>query len=56
MTKAPNLFLALDYVRTYSDLASMESTNETAKHAAPRRAPARAYDKTRWEHGLPHGG
>lgn len=29
----PNLFLAADYVRTYTDLASMEAANEAARRA-----------------------
>jgi uncharacterized protein with NAD-binding domain and iron-sulfur cluster len=33
MTAIPNLFLASDYVRTYTDLATMEGANE-----APQRA------------------
>jgi 15-cis-phytoene desaturase len=30
-TEIPNLFLASDYVRTYTDLASMEAANEAAR-------------------------
>ena len=29
----PNLFLASDYVRTYTDLATMEAANEAARRA-----------------------
>ena len=32
-TKIPNLFLASDYVRTYTDLATMEGANEAARSA-----------------------
>jgi 15-cis-phytoene desaturase len=33
VTKIPNLFLAADYVRTYTDLATMEGANEAARRA-----------------------
>jgi uncharacterized protein with NAD-binding domain and iron-sulfur cluster len=33
VTRIPNLFLAADYVRTYTDLATMESANEAARRA-----------------------
>jgi len=33
VTRIPNLFLASDYVRTGTDLATMESANEAARHA-----------------------
>jgi uncharacterized protein with NAD-binding domain and iron-sulfur cluster len=33
-TEIPNLFLASDYVRTYTDLATMEAANEAARRAA----------------------
>jgi uncharacterized protein with NAD-binding domain and iron-sulfur cluster len=33
-TEIPNLFLASDYVRTYTDLATMEGANEAARRAA----------------------
>jgi 15-cis-phytoene desaturase len=32
-TELPNLFLASDYVRTYTDIACMESANEAARRA-----------------------
>ena len=45
-TRIPNLMLAADYVRTYTDLATMEGANEAARRAVngdPRRdAVARA--------------
>jgi uncharacterized protein with NAD-binding domain and iron-sulfur cluster len=33
VTKIPNFFLASDYVRTYTDLATMEGANEAARRA-----------------------
>jgi uncharacterized protein with NAD-binding domain and iron-sulfur cluster len=33
VTRIPNLFLAADYVRTYTDLATMEAANEAARRA-----------------------
>lgn len=33
ITRIPNLFLASDYVRTYTDLATMEGANEAARRA-----------------------
>jgi uncharacterized protein with NAD-binding domain and iron-sulfur cluster len=33
LPEVPNLFLAADYVRTYTDLATMEGANEAARHA-----------------------
>jgi len=33
-TEIPNLFLASDYVRTYTDIACMEAANEAARRAA----------------------
>ena len=33
VTAIPNLFLASDYVRTYTDLATMEAANEAARRA-----------------------
>ncbi len=72
----PNMFLASDYVRTHTDLATMESANEAARRAVnailsqeserfepcmvtPLREPAifeplKAYDRMRFEMGLPH--
>ena len=33
VTRIPNLFLASDYVRTHTDLATMEGANEAARRA-----------------------
>jgi uncharacterized protein with NAD-binding domain and iron-sulfur cluster len=33
VTRVPNLFLAADFVRTYTDLATMEGANEAARRA-----------------------
>lgn len=33
VTRVPNLFLAADYVRTHTDLATMEAANEAARRA-----------------------
>ena len=33
VTKVPNFFLAADFVRTYTDLATMEAANEAARRA-----------------------
>jgi hypothetical protein len=33
VTRIPNFFLASDYVRTYTDLATMEAANEAARRA-----------------------
>ena len=33
MTRIPNFFLAADFVRTYTDLATMEAANEAARRA-----------------------
>jgi hypothetical protein len=33
VTRLPNLFLAADFVRTHTDLASMEGANEAARRA-----------------------
>ena len=33
VSRIPNLFLAADYVRTYTDLATMEAANEAARRA-----------------------
>jgi uncharacterized protein with NAD-binding domain and iron-sulfur cluster len=46
VTSVPNLFLAADFVRTYTDLATMEGANEAARRAvngilAATRSPAR---------------
>jgi hypothetical protein len=35
-TRIPNLFLAADYIRTYTDLATMEGANEAARRAVNR--------------------
>ena len=32
-TEIPNLFLASDYVRTFTDLATMEGANEAARRS-----------------------
>jgi hypothetical protein len=75
VTAVPNLFLASDYVRTHTDLATMEAANEAARRAVngliaasrsgdtpcrvwplsepPVLAPLRAYDRVRFEQGLP---
>ena len=45
VTRIPNLFLASDYVRTHTDLATMEGANEAARRAVngdPRRDRLRA--------------
>jgi uncharacterized protein with NAD-binding domain and iron-sulfur cluster len=74
-TAIPNFVLASDYVRTYTDLATMEGANEAARRAVnaildrsgsdrPRcqiwnlhepdaLAPFRAYDRARYQAGLP---
>jgi uncharacterized protein with NAD-binding domain and iron-sulfur cluster len=74
-TLIPNFLLAADYVRTHTDLATMEGANEAARravnaildrtgHGGPRcaiwnlhepeaLAPLRAYDKARYDAGLP---
>jgi hypothetical protein len=33
VTRIPNLYLASDYVRTHTDLATMEGANEAARRA-----------------------
>jgi uncharacterized protein with NAD-binding domain and iron-sulfur cluster len=33
VTRIPNLFLAADYVRTHTDIATMEAANEAARRA-----------------------
>jgi uncharacterized protein with NAD-binding domain and iron-sulfur cluster len=77
-TAIPNFVLASDYVRTYTDLATMEGANEAARRAVnailersrsdqPRcqiwnlhepdaLAPFRAYDRARYQAGLPWDG
>lgn len=75
VTQIPNFFLASDYVRTNTDLATMEGANEAARravngilehsrsdaarceiwdlHEPDALEPMRAYDKARYEAGLP---
>ena len=36
VTAIPNLFLASDYVQTFTDLATMEAANEAARRAVNR--------------------
>jgi uncharacterized protein with NAD-binding domain and iron-sulfur cluster len=77
-TAIPNFVLASDYVRTHTDLATMEGANEAARRAVnailersgsqqPRcqiwnlhepdaLAPFRAYDRARYQAGLPWDG
>jgi uncharacterized protein with NAD-binding domain and iron-sulfur cluster len=74
-TRIPNLFLASDYIRTFTDLATMEAANEAARravngivqasgaavplcqlwnlHEPELLAPLRAYDRVRYQQGLP---
>ncbi|MGI9388536.1 MAG: hydroxysqualene dehydroxylase [Boseongicola sp.] len=74
-TKIPNFCLASDYVRTFTDLATMEGANEAARravnsildrsgseatrckiwdlHEPDALEPMRAYDKARYDAGLP---
>ena len=74
-TAIPNFFLASDYVRTFTDLATMEGANEAARravnailersgsdrpqcqlwnlHEPEALAPFRAYDRARYQSGLP---
>lgn len=74
-TQIENFMLASDYVRTYTDLATMEGANEAARravnaildrsgsdaerceiwelHEPDALAPFRAYDKARYDAGLP---
>jgi len=50
-TEIPNLFLASDYVHTYSDLACMEGANEAARRATNAildRAGSSAHRATLW--------
>jgi len=75
VTSIRNFFLASDYVRTYTDIATMEAANEAARravngvlaasssdapvcqiwnlHEPEVLAPLRAYDRERFERGLP---
>ena len=47
VTKIPNLFLASDYVRTYTDLATMEAGNEAARRAVNGLLDAAGSEATR---------
>jgi geranylgeranyl pyrophosphate synthase/uncharacterized protein with NAD-binding domain and iron-sulfur cluster len=46
-TAIPNLFLASDYVRTYTDLATMEGANEAARRAVNAILDATGFDGAR---------
>ena len=48
-TGIPNLFLASDYVRTYTDLATMEGANEAARRAVNGLLDAVNFDGSRCE-------
>jgi geranylgeranyl pyrophosphate synthase len=48
-TAIPNLFLASDYVRTYTDLATMEGANEAARRAVNGLLDAVNFDGSRCE-------
>jgi geranylgeranyl pyrophosphate synthase len=48
-TAIPNLFLASDYVRTYTDLATMEGANEAARRAVNGLLDAVGYEGPRCE-------
>ena len=48
-TAIPNLFLASDYVRTYTDLATMEAANEAARRAVNGLLDAVNFDGPRCE-------
>jgi geranylgeranyl pyrophosphate synthase/uncharacterized protein with NAD-binding domain and iron-sulfur cluster len=48
-TSMPNLFLASDYVRTYTDLATMEGANEAARRAVNGVLDAAKFDGPRCE-------
>ena len=48
-TAIPNLFLASDYVRTYTDLATMEGANEAARRAVNGLLDAVKFDGPRCE-------
>jgi uncharacterized protein with NAD-binding domain and iron-sulfur cluster len=47
-TRAPNLFIASDYVRTHTDLASMESANEAARRAVRSIAYREGLKESTW--------
>ena len=48
-TAIPNLFLASDYVRTHTDLATMEGANEAARRAVNGLLDAVKFDGSRCE-------
>jgi len=48
-TRIPNFFLASDYVRTFTDLATMESANEAARRAVNGILDASGVNETRCE-------
>jgi geranylgeranyl pyrophosphate synthase/uncharacterized protein with NAD-binding domain and iron-sulfur cluster len=48
-TAIPNLFLASDYVRTYTDLATMEGANEAARRAVNGLLDAVTFEGSRCE-------
>jgi geranylgeranyl pyrophosphate synthase/uncharacterized protein with NAD-binding domain and iron-sulfur cluster len=48
-TAIPNLYLASDYVRTYTDLATMEGANEAARRAVNALLDAVKFDGSRCE-------
>lgn len=48
-TEIPNLYLASDYVRTHTDLATMEAANEAARRAVNGILEATGSDKPRCE-------
>ncbi len=48
-TAIPNLFLASDYVQTYTDLATMEGANEAARRAVNGLLDAAGFDGPRCE-------
>src|SRR5262249_57329127 len=48
-TAIPNLFLASDYVRTHTDLATMEGANEAARRAVNGLLDAVKFDGPRCE-------
>jgi geranylgeranyl pyrophosphate synthase/uncharacterized protein with NAD-binding domain and iron-sulfur cluster len=49
VTAIPNLFLASDYVRTHTDLATMEAANEAARRAVNGILDAEGYSGARCE-------